>query len=416
MAKYDVLKIRKDFPALELKVNGYPACFFDGPGGTQMPQQVISAMNYYLTRQNSNTPGNFITSKETREVIQAARQGMADFLGAQAHEIAFGENATTLLFKLAFALAKDLDADDEVIITRLDHEANRGPWQKVLGAKGVQIKEVAVNLADVTLDMEDYYQKINEKVKLVCVTAASNAVGAKTDLKAIVSKAKEVGALVVVDAVHYAMHDLIDVVNINCDFLVVSGYKILGPHLGVLYGQEDSFERLQPFSLRAQKNEIPAKIETGTLNHEGIKGLLAAVDYFAQLGYSLGDTNLEMHRRGKIIQGMQGIKEYEKPLLKFLYEELQQREQVTIYGPNLDQPRTATVAFTLEGVYPQDAAKFLGDRGHFVWNGHFYAKCVVEDLGLEEKGGLIRIGLAPYNTLTEVQSFIATIDELLKSN
>lgn len=414
MSTYDIHAVRKEFPALDLKVNGHAACFLDGPGGTQVPRPVLRAMEQYLFYQNSNKEGNFITSQETDKVMLEARRATADFLNCSPREVAFGQNATTLLFQLAFALTRSFQKGDEVLITRLDHEANRGPWQQVLGEKGLIIQEVGIDPETVTLDMEDFDAKLSAKTRLVAVTHASNAVGTIPPLEEIIKKARAVGALVVVDAVHYAMHGSIDVQKLDVDYLVCSAYKILGPHMGFLYGREEEFTKLETFRLAPQKETIPDAIETGTLNHEGIAGIQGAMDFLAHLGTQYGRVKENHTRRDSIVEAMRVIEEYQEPIFAHLYKGLDAMPGVNIYGPPLHDPRTATIAFTTDTHHPNTVSKQLGEKGIFTWAGHFYASTLIEDLGLKEKGGLIRVGLSPYNTKQEVEFFLETLAGILR--
>ena len=408
----DLSFIRAEFPSLQLRIDGQPVSFFDGPGGTQVPKCVIDAVVRYLIFENANTHGAFLTSQKTDEIIEEGRRSMADFLGADPSEIAFGANMTTLNYALSRAIGRDLGPGDEIVITDLDHEANRGPWLD-LAELGVVIKSVRVNTEDCTLDMDDFEEKVGPKTRVIACGYASNAVGTVNDVKRVVEMGQEVGAITVIDAVHYALHGSIDVKNLGCDFLLCSAYKFFGPHLGVLYGRKDAFRSLKTYKLAPQEEAPPAKIETGTLNHEGIAGAIAAVDFISRIGERFLDTSRGVpSRRDLVIAGMTAIEEYEKPMAKRLIEGLMQIRGVKVYGPPIDGPRTSTVSFTLEGKTPKEVASDLGRRGIFVWDGDFYATTLVKRLGLAESGGLVRIGLAPYNTPEEVERLLEAIESI----
>ena len=283
MTTFDIDWVRSQFPALAMKVNGYPAAFFDGPGGTQVPQRVIDAMSGYLAASNANTHGAFATSRRTDEVIAAAHAAMADLLGCDAEEIVFGPNMTTLTFALSRALGRELAPGDEIVVTRLDHDANVSPWT-ALEERGCVIRWVDIHPADCTLDMEDLRRKVTPRTRVVAVGYASNSVGTINDVEEVVRLAHAAGAMAYIDAVHYAPHGPIDVRSLDCDFLVCSPYKFFGPHSGVLYGKREHLLRLRPYKVRPATDSIPGRWETGTQNHEGMAGVTAAVEYLAELG------------------------------------------------------------------------------------------------------------------------------------
>src|SRR5271165_3929047 len=279
----DTAWVRAQFPSLQLRVNGQPAVFFDGPAGTQVPQQVTRAIQDYLLHNNSNTCGAFLTSRKSDEEIASARAAMADFFKCDASEVVFGQNMTTITFALARAIGRDLREGDEIVVTTLDHDANVAPW-RALEEKGVVIRQADIREADCTLDLDDLRKKITSRTKLVAVGYASNAVGTINPVVAITRMAHAAGALMFIDAVHYAPHGPIDVQALDCDFLVCSPYKFFGPHIGVLYGKRGHLERLRPYKVRPASEQIPDRWETGTQNHECLAGLIAAVDYIADLG------------------------------------------------------------------------------------------------------------------------------------
>ncbi|MFO7951470.1 MAG: cysteine desulfurase-like protein [Bacillota bacterium] len=412
---YDIEYIRSQFPALKLKVNGYPAAYFDGPGGTQVPQRVIDAMFDYLVYCNANAGGKFLTSVNSDRVIKEARQALADFLGAAPEEIAFGQNMTTLNYQLAFALARNPGKRNEILITEIDHEANRGPWLD-LAERGFVIRDVKMDIETCTVDMNDFRDKISEKTLVAAFNYASNGVGTISDVKEMIRLAKTAGAYSVVDAVHYALHGPIDVKELDADFLLCSAYKFFGPHVGVFYGKKESFSSLPTYRLRTQSESIPKCIETGTLNHEGLAGAAEAVEFIAELGEKFGNLNQVprqrwdnktlSERRRHILAGTQVMEAYEKPLAEKILKQLSVLERVKIYGPPPGVPRTSTISFTIDGISPEQIASKFGEKGIFVWDGHFYAIRQVERFGLDQKGGLVRVGLSPYNTEEEVDRLL----------
>lgn len=411
--KYDVEYVRSQFPALKRKVNGFPAVYFDGPGGTQVPQRVIDAMVDYLINHNSNTHGEFITTIESDQIIQNARETFADYFGCSWDEVAFCHNSTTISFKLAMGIARDLEPGDEIIITDIDHDANRTPWE-LLSEQGIVVKSIKFDPKTCTLDMQDYKNKLSAKTKVVAFNYASNAVGTITNAKEIIKLANEHNAITVVDAVHYALHGLIDVKDIDVDFLFCSAYKFFGPHIGVLYGKREKMEKIRTLKVGAQKSVPPLKFETGTLNHEGIAGAAAAIEFIADIGARLREnfSNIPAscsERRKNIICGMLSMEAYEKPLSNFFKEELAKIDGLKIYAPPKDIPCTSTISFRLKDMPPIEVARLLGEKGIFVWDGNFYAVELVKILGMNETGGLVRIGLAPYNTIEEINRTIREI-------
>jgi cysteine desulfurase family protein (TIGR01976 family) len=408
----DLPWIRCQFPSFAEKVNGQPAAYFDGPGGTQVPQRVIDAISEYLTHANANTCGAYLTSRRTNQMIADARTAMADFFGCDADEVVFGFNMTSLTFAMSRAIGRELKAGDEIVLTLLDHDANFSPWQ-ALEERGVVIRRVAFREADCTLDMEDLARQINNRTKLVAVGYASNAVGTINDVKEV-GLAHAVGALAYIDAVHYAPHGPIDVRNLDCDFLVCSSYKFFGPHMGVLYGKREHLKRLQPYKVRANTNEIPNCWEWGTLNHECIAGIAAAVDYIASIGNKLKGTLPS--RRAAILAAYGEIVKYERGLCERLLLGIAAMPTVKVYGitdPARFDRRCPTIALRAEGHTPLELATKLGDRGFFTWDGNYYAINVTEQLDVEKDGGFLRIGLFHYNTVEEVDRLLAALREIL---
>lgn len=405
---FDPQAIRPLFPALSQTVAEQPAIFFDGPGGTQVPQTVIDAMSDYLAHSNANTHGAFITSQRTDAVIAETHAAMADLLGCDPDEVFFGQNMTSLTFALSRAIGRVLQPGDEIVVTRLDHDANVAPW-RALGERGVVIREVDIDPEDCTLAMDDMAALIGPRTKLVAVGYASNAVGTINNIPQIVEWAHQVGALVFVDAVHYAPHGPIDVKALDCDFLACSVYKFFGPHVGVVYGKREHLQRFQPYKVRPAADNVPERWMTGTQNHEGLAGVTAAVNYLASLGQPAPD------RRTALVQAMNRIVAYERTLAEQLIEGVLAVPGLTFYGirePERFGQRTPTISFRLANRSPREVATALAQRGIFVWDGNYYALSLSERLGVEPLGGMVRVGLVHYNTAEEVDRFLAVLREL----
>src|SRR5687767_6948624 len=383
--------LRSQFPSLKRKENGHPIVHLDGPAGTQVPQSVIDAIVDVYSNSNANTHGQFTTSHETDLLIQHARDQVAALLGAEnGSTISFGANMTSLNFVLANAITRSLQPGDEILITQLDHEANRGPWLQQR-KHGIIVREVTLE-EDGTLDYADFEKKINEKTRVIAVGLASNIFGTVNEIDRIRQLAYNAGALLVVDAVHFVPHLMTDVMEIDCDFLLCSAYKFYGPHVGILYSRPGALDRLDTDRLRTQIQYAPYKIERGTLNHAALAGVSAAVDFIASLGEGL---NL----RDKIISAMSFIQKHERSLAQQLYLGLRDIDGIDIYGPPLKETQRApTIAFTTETFRPEQVCEMLGEKGIYAWDGHFYALRAVEVLGLTMQGGVTRMGIAAYNT------------------
>ncbi|MCB0193623.1 MAG: cysteine desulfurase-like protein [Anaerolineae bacterium] len=410
----DLSPLRRHFPALqETDEQGQTYVYFDGPGGTQVPQSVIDAMADYFVKANSNKGGPFITSRRNDKVLNQAHAAMADFLNAPSpKEIVFGANMTTLTYNLSRSIGKMLKPGDEVIVTRLDHDANVSPWL-ALEEQDITVKMVDFDVEDCRLDLEHLASLLTDQTKLVAVGYASNAVGTINPIRRIATMAHNVGAWLWVDAVHYAPHGPIDVQHLGCDF---SAYKFFGPHVGALWGKFDLLEKLPAYQVRPANPNVPYKFETGTLNQEGIAGVTAAIDYLAEVGRQYGtpstDQEAETDRRQELKQAMHAIAAYERQLFTHMIEQLQTIPGITIYGitePDAFDERCPTVAFTHEGFTPAQIAAFLGERGIFVWDGNYYAINATERLGVEDSGGMVRVGLAHYNTQEEVNRLITAL-------
>ena len=409
----DVAAIREQFPSLSQTQEGRPVVFFDNPGGTQVPQTVIDAMVNYLRRDNANHAGAFPTSRRSDAMLEEAHQAMADMLGAASrNEVVFGPNMTTLTMGLSRALAQWVKPGDEVIVTRLDHDANISPWMLLARDAGATLRWVDFRPEDCSLNLDDMERQLSRKTKIVACGLASNAVGTISDVEMISRMAHAFGALLFVDAVQYAPHGPLDVQALDCDFLVCSAYKFFGPHEGVLYGKYDLLDRLPAYKVRPAGNRPPHKFETGTQNHEGIAGTLAAVEYLASLSGGTGT------RRERILSSMAMIQGYERRLTSHLIEGLQQIKGLRIYGitdPDRLDRRVPTVSFRIEGVSPRRVAEVLGERGIFVWDGNYYALAVTERLDVEDKGGMVRVGLVHYNTMEEVDRLLEELHRITKS-
>lgn len=409
----DVHAIRLQFPALQESYNGRQGVFFDNPGGTQVHESVIAAVTDYYTRRNSNTHGVFETSLRSDAVIEHARNAAADLLGATPQEIVFGNNMTSLTFALSHALAAEFGPEDEIVVTRLDHDANVAPWLMLAEDTGAQIRWADVDVETCTLDMEHMQSLITPRTRLVAVGYASNAVGTINDVATVVGWAKAVGAYTFIDAVQYAPHGWIDVKALGCDFLACSAYKFYGPHVGILYGKAEHLERLRAYRVRPAGDAIPGKWETGTKNHEGLAGTAAAIDYIASLGVAYGKAPAGASRREKLAAAWPVIHEHELQLMDRLITGLKTIPQVRIYGiteRSQWSQRMATVSIRKEGKTPEQLAARLAEHNIFAWNGNFYALSISERLGVEPSGGLVRLGLAHYNTLDEVDRCLAVID------
>jgi cysteine desulfurase family protein (TIGR01976 family) len=414
-----VATLREGFPALQQMVNGHPIIFFDGPGGTQVHGSVIEAMAHYLTEANSNAGAAYLYGRRTDETVTEARCALADFVNASSpDEIVFGPNMTTLTFNLSRAIGKTLEPGDEIIVTRLDHDANIAPWV-ALEEQGAVVRYLDFDPADCTLDMSGLTALLTARTRLVAVGYASNAVGTINDVRRIAELAHETSAWIYVDAVHYAPHGPIDVQAIGCDFLVCSTYKFFGPHLGALYGRYELLDALPAYKVRPADDNPPAKFETGTQSFEALAGATAAVNYLASVGRRFGGEFAESSsfkgRRRDLKAGLAAIRAYEWGQCQRLIAGLQDIPGLRIHGitdPDRFDQRVPTVSFTLEGVTPNEVARRLDEANIFVWDGNFYALAVTERLGLEEHGGLVRVGLAHYSTAEEVDTLLGVLADM----
>ncbi len=400
-------ELRRQFPALSRTLRHQPVAYFDGPAGTQVPRSVITAVSDYLAQHNANSGAQFATSRETDDILDRARSALADLLGTpDPDEIAFGPNMTTLTLALSRALGRTWKTGDEIIVSRLDHDANVTPWVLAARDAGATVRSIDVRPEDCTLDLGSFEAALSDRTRLVAVGYASNAVGTINPVADIVARARSVGALTFIDAVHYAPHGLIDVAALGCDFLVCSAYKFFGPHVGVLWGRRELLESTTPYKLRPSPNDLPGRWMTGTQNHECIAGTLAAVDYVADIGRCLHADSAT--RRQQLATAFQAIVEYERSLAQRLIAGLGLFESLQVWGiadTTRLHERVPTVSVTHERLTPRELSAGLAELGLFTWAGNHYALPLTEALGLEPEGTL-RIGIVHYNTAEEVDRLL----------
>jgi cysteine desulfurase family protein (TIGR01976 family) len=414
----DLAFIRSQFPSLNK-----PVIFFDNPGGTQIARQSLDRINHYLLECNANHEGAFATSIASDAILEEAHQAMADFYNApSAQEIIFGNNMTTLTLHLSRSISRNWNPGDEIVVTRLDHDANVTPWVLAAQDRGVNVRWVDFDVEDGTLNLNDLQRALERKPRLLAVGYASNALGTINPLHQIIEMAHAAGTIVYVDAVQYAAHGPIDVQKLDCDFLVSSSYKFFGPHCGILYGKQHLLEELFAYKVRPASNALPYKFETGTQNHEGIAGVLGAVEYYEWLGKEFGNEHLEglaeegySGRRLELKKGLTAVRAYEFELSRALLSALQSVPGLELYGitdPKKLEQRVATFSFRLKDMHPRQVAEKLADRDIYVWDGNYYAINVTERLGLEDKGGMVRVGAVHYNTLQEVEKLKEALLEI----
>lgn len=404
-ALYDVQAVRKRFPALSRTENGIPVAFLDGPGGSQAADIAIQAMADYLLKGSANVHGVFGTGVETDALLVRGREAVADLIGGTADEVAFGANMTTLNFAIARAIAREWRAGDEIVVTELDHRANVDPWITAAEDKGVKVRWVGVDLERLTLKPDDLDRVLTPKTRLVAIGLASNAVGTINDVKSIARAAHSVGAVVAVDAVHAVPHIYVDRDDLGADVLVCSPYKFFGPHMGVASIKRDLFDRLETYKVMPQLLERPDKIETGTLNHEGIAGTEGAIKFIASLGR--GNT-----RREQIRSAMETIEAYENPVADWARRELASMPGVKVYAAPDYVRKTPTIAFRVAGKTPVEVCLNALKRGVYIASGDFYATTLAMVLGIRDSGSFVRAGLAPYNTKEEVERMIESVREM----
>jgi cysteine desulfurase family protein (TIGR01976 family) len=411
VATLDLSDVRTRFPSLSREMDGRPVVFVDAPGGSQVPESVVEAMAAYLRRSNANVHGAFDTSRETDLLVDEAHRAAADLLNADPDEIVFGPNATTLIFAISRSVARTLGPGDEVVVTRLDHDANIRPWVLAAEDAGASVRWVEFREDDVTLDRDSFETALSERTKVVAFTLASNAVGTVTPATELATLVHErTDAIVVCDGVHLAQHRRIDVRAMGADVVVCSPYKIFGPHLGILYGRRELLSSLRPYKVRPARDALPDAFETGTQNHEGYAGWIAAVDYLAGLG--------EQGRGRRVALASafeQAIGPWENALSHRFLEGLRAIPDIRLLGisdlERLDE-RTPTFAIRAGDRPPIETAKALAERGIYVWDGHYYALELMERLGLQETGGAVRIGFCHYNTPGEVDRVLEELAAL----
>lgn len=409
--KSSIEEIRQQFPALTRLYNQKAVAYFDGPGGSQMVQSSIDGMVRYMVSGGANLHGAFPSSVETEAAIASAREHAAALLGASPDEIAFGANMTTLNMAISRALCRDWSKGDKVVVTELDHRANVDPWLRAAADKGAEADWIRVNSETLTLDLDSLDEIITPGTRVVAVGLASNGVGTVTNVRAIADKAHEVGALVVVDAVHAAPHIAIDRDELGADILLCSAYKFFGPHMGIACVRRDVFNELGVYKIEPAPTQIPDKLETGTQNHEGMLGIVGAIDFIASLGE--GES-----LRDRILSAMSAIEAYEEELAHHLRTELRKIDGVTVFAAAVGVRKTPTVSFIVKGVPSRRVCEILlAEKGIFAADGNFYASTLADKLGVEQHGGWVRAGLAPYNTLAEVEDLIDGVKRIAsKSN
>lgn len=416
----DLSAIRSQFPSLNR-----PAIFFDNPGGTQIAKQSLDRINRYLIESNANHEGAFATSIASDAVLEEAHRAMADFYNAASpEEIVFGNNMTTLTLHISRSISREWKEGDEIVVTRLDHDANVTPWILAAQDRGVKVNWVDFDVEDGTLKLDDLQKALERKPRLLAVGYASNSLGTINPVEKIIRMAHDAGTMVYIDAVQYAPHGPIDVQKLDCDFLISSAYKFFGTHSGILFGKHDLLEKLFAYKVRPATNKLPGKFETGTQNHEGIAGVLGAIEYFEWVGKEFGKEHAEgldkyEGRRLVLKKAMNAIHAYEYELGKALLVALESVPGLRAYGltdANRLEERVATFSFRLKEIPPRVVAEKLAQDGIYVWDGNYYALNVSERLGVEESGGMVRVGAAHYNTLEEVASLKESLIKIAKNS
>ena len=409
---YDITRIREEFPSLTVTDEGQRRIYFDNPGGTQICQRSIDRMNHYLIHANTNTHGPFRTSHMTDEIIDQTHAALADFVGSDdPGEIIFGQNMTTITFHLAHSIGRTLRPDDEIVVTRMDHDANISPWLLMARDAGCTVRWIDFDPATYRFDPSSVESAITDKTRFVAVNYASNALGTINDVKAVADAAHAVGALVFVDSVQFSPHFLTDVKAIGCDFLACSAYKYYGPHQGMVWGRRALLELLDPYKVRPADDTLPSRFETGTQSHEGMAGTLGCIEHFEWIGETMGSGGAT--RRERLVAGFDVVAAYEKDLARHLINGLQSIPGMQVKGlsgeADLDD-RVPTVCVTRDGVDPETIARNLAGHNIFVWPGHYYAIEIIERLGLTDAGGMLRIGLGQYNTRTEIDDLLTVLE------
>lgn len=412
MTPLDVAACRREFPALQRQQAGQTVIFADGPAGSQVPRAVADAVANYLLHHNANHQGVFATSAESDAMLAEAHQAAADWFGTtDPGEVAFGANMTTLCLALSRAVARTWQQGDQIMVTRLDHDANVSPWVLAARNAGAEVRFVRIRPEDCTLDLNDFRAKLSPRTKLVALGCASNAAGTINPVGELVAAAQAVGALVCLDAVHFAPHALLDVVHWNADFVLCSAYKFFGPHVGLMWGKRNRLEQLQPFKVRPASDQLPDRWMTGTQNHEGIVGVTAAINYVAGLAEVAPTAN----RRDRLASAFQRLAAHERELAARFLAGVANLPGWKVWGitaPERLAERVSTFALTHRRHTPLQAARFLAEQGIFAWHGNFYALELTESLGLESAGGLLRLGFLHYNTEAEVDRVLKALGRL----
>ncbi len=404
--EFPIQAVRQQFPALNRTYKGKPVIYFDGPGGSQVVRSSIDSIAQYMMNGGANLHGQFITSKETEAVIAEAKKAIADLFGASVDEVAFGANMTTLTFALSRALSRTWKKGDEIVVTEIDHRANVDPWLAIAEDLGLVVRWLRVDPEGLTLDLSDLNSIITEKTRLVAVGLASNGVGTINQVEQISRRARAMGALVYVDAVHATPHFSIQRDELGADLLLCSAYKFFGPHVGIAVIRSDIFEGIKPYKLQPAPEYIPDKLETGTQNHEGIAGIMPAIDFIA--GFGQGATRAE-----RLISGFSRIEEYENRLAEKIRTEMGTMTKIKLYQAKSAVRKTPTIAFEVEGISPVEVCRYMAEEhGIFVADGHFYATTLGDLTGVNPRGGWVRVGLAPYNSDEEVDLFLEALREI----
>lgn len=420
--QYDLAAIRAQFPALSVTDDGGTRIYLDNPAGTQVPASVADAMTRCMLEANANVTGYFETSRRSTAIVHEAHVAMAEFLNAaSSDEIVFGANMTTLTFHVSRSIGRLLEPGDEIILSRMDHDANVTPWILLARDLDLEVRWLPFDTGSFEFDLGVLDGLITDRTRLICVAAASNLIGTINDVKSISDKARDAGAWTYIDAVQAAPHIAIDVQDLGCDFLACSAYKFFGPHTGILWGRREILERLEPYKLRPAPDTLPGCFETGTQNHEGMAGTTAAVDYFARVGETLAtgyhERNSRFRGRGRFVRAaLDYFFDYEKGLARHLIDGLQQLPAVRIQGitdPAALERRVPTVAFTVAGVPPASIAEALAAENIFVWSGHNYAVEVAKSLGIYDTGGAVRVGPVHYNSTDELDRLLVVLEQIL---
>jgi cysteine desulfurase family protein (TIGR01976 family) len=403
-ATFPIKEVRDQFPALGRSYRDKPVAYLDGPGGSQACKGAIDAVATYMERGGANLHGQFPTSHETEAVLDEARAAVADLLGGKKEEVAFGPNMTSLTFSISRALSRNWKPGDEIVLTEMDHNANVDPWLAVASDRGLIVRWIPVDAERLTLDLSDLDSIITSRTKLVAVGAASNAIGAVNDVAAVSAVAKSKGALVYVDAVHAVPHFFVDREALGIDVVSCSAYKFFGPHVGMTCIRQDLFEEMKPYKVAPAPDEIPDCLETGTQNHEALGGVVAAVEFIASLG--TGET-----RRARIESGYQAIEAWENSLAESVRSRVRDLPKVTLFDPHTEH-KTPTFGLDVKGASPTEVCKWMvEEHSIFVADGHFYAVRLGDRTGVNEKGGWVRAGLAPYTSAEEADHFVDALEE-----